>query len=260
MTAPIVPVIRTDTSQVQAFFTSIDQTMSKVAAVALNRTGEAAMREQRLKMLDGRFTIRAPQFDVPPANIPGPWRATPDKLYATVALFYDEGPKSIGYKAKRTFAKFQVAQTVQPTGARQLTPFFQPTPVLRTTNAMLVDRKLYPRNLVGLFDTKGNFLGLGRKQRSNWRNKRLKNPAKKINLNGLQATVFVLGQPGQDMHGIYARFGPGDNFHMIWHFMQEQKVPKRLDNYEDAMRASFAIHWPDEMARAMDALWKGAIK
>lgn len=263
------PVVRVDDSQLQVVLLNMSKTGRQTMAVALNRTRDDAIAPQRAKIKQV-FTIRAgrERFLVPPASAPAAFKATETRLYTPISLAYDDGKRSVGYHAKRILEKHGATQEVPSTD--RFLPFFRPTPSLRPNVSALVPQRLYPRNLLGQFNSRGEITGIGRKAKVTKQTRRV------IKRRGLAAVVegagllpkqyrtrerivgryFILGQPGDPMHGIYERTGPSgpkgsDNIRMIWDFMQTQRLRKRLD-FEPEVRQVIAERWAVNYTGAFD--------
>jgi hypothetical protein len=275
MTAPIVKV---NDSELQVTLGKLSKVWTQAASVALNRTRDDAIAPQITKIRSA-FTIRAgkDRFLVPPKSAPAAFKATETRLFVPISLAFDDGKKSVGYHAKRILEKHGATQDVP--SSDPFIPFFRPTGALRPVKSALVPMNLYPKKLLGQFNSKGELTGVGRRARVTKQTRRV------IRRRGLAAVVegagllpkqyrtgtkivgsyFILGQPGSAEHGIYQRIGDGkgksrgsDDIVMIWDFMQSQKVTKRL-NFEPETREVIASRWAINFAGAFDLAMAGTL-
>lgn len=230
-TTSMAPTVKIDDGELQTTIGVMSQTWRRAAAVAINRTLEEVLAGQRQK-IQQRFIVRRPSFTLPPQTLPASWRATEQKLWAVVSLGDDTSrgnSSSIGTRRGLILGKFGAAQ--QMFALRQ--PIAIPTRALRPNIRDLVPQKKYPRYLVGQFDTKGNYLGLARTARSTVKLKRRKGSANVDVYRRAVGRYFVLGKPGDEIHGLYERTGP-KTLRELWVFREAIPIPHRLDFQADA--------------------------
>lgn len=264
MPTPNTPVIRVDDSQLQVVLLQLSKSGEQTASLALNRTAEDVLADQRPK-IKAAFTVRNERFFMPPQSVPLAHRAKPGRLYVSVGLAFDDGPGSLGGKKQRILDKHGAAQTVS--AKDPLFPFFMPTPSLRPSVTELVPRSKYPRNLVGRFNTDGKFTGLGRTARIRPTRRRVKRRGLMATLEGAGVVgkvyktnskqvgrYFVLGQPSKRYYGVYERTGSGkQDLRMLWWFRPTIALKKRIDFEADASRV-IAARWQVNYTGAFDQL------
>ena len=228
--------VRSD--EVLGFFERFGKQAPFGISLGINRLTELAMAAAG-KGIKSRMTVRVPGFVLPPVQLPNKWRATKAKLFATADIAYDDGPGSIGARRRAILSKFEEGGTKKAFNPNF--PIAIPTKVLRSSPTDLVPRSMYPRNLVGAFNSDGGFQGLTRKARTKGKKEKAIGP------------YFVLGHQGDRHWGLYERMG-SNTVKMIWAFRVQIPIPAILhyqrdiintvdENYEKELRAAmdFAI-------------------
>lgn len=212
--------------EVIAFFDRYQRHFPFAGSVALNRTVEEALAAER-RNISARFIVRRPGFVLPPQQLPATWRATKDRLWAKMDIADDDGGKAgIGARRKAILAKFE--EGGRKTARDPNLPIAIPTKVLRPAPTNLVPQRLYPRNLVGRFDTLGGFRGLARTARSRASFRKGKGETTQVWRRQV-GRYFVLGALGERGFGIYERTGPGrQDVRRLWIFRQAIPIPARL--------------------------------
>lgn len=216
----------------------ISPTCRQAGAIAINRTVEEALIDQRAK-IQQRFTVRVPRFVLPPDLLPRAWRATPDRLWAVAALGDSQmiNQSDIGSRRRRIMEPHGAAQT-RTTRDPTNYPIAIPTRSLRPSSRDLVPRRMYPRQLVGQFaggthqasrtvGHAGQFLGLGSKARNRVTIKKSGDVFRRQ-----VGRYFVVGGPGSRVWGLFERTGKGNKgnaIRMLWHFEAATPIHKRLD-------------------------------
>lgn len=221
----------------------------KAISIALNRTGEladiAAGEEIKRNMI-----VRVPGFILPPRTIPNDYRATPDKLFVKVDIAYGDDPGSIAARRRGILSKFEAGGTKSTTNPNY--PVAIPTDALRPSPHDLVARSLYPRNLVGQFNSRGEFQGLGRNANTKTRLKKLKGSGEIAVYRKQVGRYFVLGQLGEKTFGVYERFGPGKgDIRKLWQLRQSIPIPATL-HYQDTIQRVVDERFAPELMAAME--------
>lgn len=225
--------VRSD--EVLSFMERFSKQAPFAISLGINRLTELAMVAAG-KGIKARMIVRVPGFVLPPQQLPNKWRATKDKLFATADIAYDDGPRSIGARRRAILSKFEDGG--EKKSANPNYPIAIPTNALRSSPAELVQRKMYPRNLVGGFTPLGVFVGLGRTART--KGKRQKQVGR----------YFVLGQQGDKGYGLYERMGRG-NIRMLWAFRTRIPIPAIL-HYQEEIGRSVDANYAKELTAAMD--------
>lgn len=199
-------------------FLSLMDRFSKFAPraqeIAINRTVEEALAAAS-KLIQRNFTVRNPRFILPPIQLPRVWRADAkrNRLFAVAALGDFDGRSSIGARRSLLLSKFEPGGQLDARGL----PLAIPTKALRSSPSAVVPRKLYPRNLVGEFNSEGTLTGLGRRARTKGKRKKA------------VGRFFVLGGASDRFWGIYERTGPAEtDIRRLWTFRTRIPIPKRL--------------------------------
>ncbi len=261
------PVVRVDDSQLQVVLLQLTKTGEQTAALALNRTSEDVLADQRPK-IKAAFIVRNEAFFLPPLSVPLAHRAKPGRLYVPVALAFVDGSgskASPGERKQHLLDKHGAAQTIN--AKDPIFPFFLPTPALRSNKGDVIARSKYPRNLVGRFDENGSFTGLGRTARIRPTRRRVKRRGLMASLEGAGIVgkqyktnskqvgrYFLLGKPGERMYGVYERTGSGKtDLRMLWWFRPNVTLKKRIDFENDAQRV-IGERWPVNYAGAFDQM------
>lgn len=209
--------------------------------VALNRTAEDALTAVR-RQVSSAFTVRVPQFILPPQLLPREWKATKEKRTARVGLG-EGGSKKLGERRRAILEPFEEGK---PKGFSAAGPVAIPTSLLRPSRSQLVDPKLYPKNLVGKFSTKGESMGLHRKARIATRTNTAKGTVK-----GQQVgRYFVLDAGAGRGWGLYERIGPRE-IRPLWMFRAQVKRPPRLQ-FDRTASEAFASRWKANFDGAID--------
>lgn len=246
--------ITVDASKVFGMFERLQSAAPAALALGTNRTVEEALVEAG-RLISGKMTIREKRM-LPPILLPRAWRATPQNPGALMALGDNEG---LGLRRKQVLSKFedgghQVAKDL----ARY--PFMAPTSALRSSPGTVIPRSLYPRNMVGLFNSKGEFQGLSRTANTKTRFKKLKNGDISVYKKQV-GRFFVMGSSSErGRWGVWERTGPGKHdIRQLWHFFQQKNVPKLLQWGETAQRIADTRFIPNLLG-AMDVAIEAAAK
>lgn len=207
--------IRIDDAQIRAWVTEAKDQLPFAAMVGMNRTGEEGLAAARQRVLTA-FTVRRPQFILPPLRLPREWQATKKNPTVRIAIG-DGGSKKLGERRRAILEKFEAGGI--KTGRPDL-PIAIPTTALRPTPETDIPQKLYPKYLVGQFGGQGQFLGLGNKARI--RKGRRAGRGKQV------GRYFVLGGPGDRNWGLYERTA-ANHIQMLWAFRTQVRIPARLE-------------------------------
>lgn len=193
--------------------------MPAIAVPALNRTAEDVLTEQR-KHIREAFMVRQPRFVLPPQRLPREWKATPKALSAFIGLGPDFDPMAV--KRRNILEPFEGGE---PKRAMKY-PVAIPTSYARPSWSSLVPRKLYPRNLIGQFNSDGVLVGMGTKARHKTRKYKTKAGVK---ISSKQVgRYFTLGGSGDDFWGLYERVG-ARRLRRLWTFRLSVPRPARLE-------------------------------
>jgi hypothetical protein len=215
--------------------------------IALNRTAEEILAGGR-QQIRSAFTVRVPQFVLPPQRLPREWQARKDKLTARVTLG-EGGAQKLGERRRAILEPFEEGR---PKTFNQFGPVAIPTSYLRPSRSGLVAPKLYPRNLVGYFLRTGDFASLGRTARIATRTSKAKGQKK----GQAVGRYFVLGQSGERAYGVYERQSP-TQIRKLWHYRSLVPRPPRLRFMETADRV-FEARWQANLMGAIDVALRSA--
>lgn len=244
---PADMTIRIDgADRVLAFLAETKGALAEAQVRALNRTAEDVWEATR-QQLRQNFTVRAPRFILPPQILPVENRATHKNLRAKVNLG-EGGNKQIGDRRRAILEPFEDAR---PKKTSRIGPVAIPTTYLRPNRSNLIDPKLYPRFLVGQFDSAGNFVGVGRKARVATRTQRRLGTKK-----GQQVgRYFVMGGEGDRYWGLYERQMTGESSRLrkLWNFRNQIRRPAILNFYDTANRI-FEQRWRINYGGALDSV------
>lgn len=230
-----------DPKEVVGFLGQLKSEFPWACSVAINRTVELGLQATRESM-QRSMTIRVPAF-LPPQQLPTAWRATKDKLQAELRVGYGETPQSIGTRAANIFSKFEEGGIKQPSGS-----VYIPTKALRPNKADLVPRALYPRNLIGDFDSSGNLVGF---KRGKARGTKMGRGARSIYSYFVLDPATQAGVSGRSW-GIWERTGPGrGDIRMVWAFRRSVPIPASLRFYETGLSVVDAV-FDSEFSKAWD--------
>lgn len=211
----------------------LGQAFPKAAAIALNQTAEDVLVEQRQHIRES-FMVRAPKFVLPPQRLPREWKATQTQLNAFIGLGPEFDP--IAKKRRSILEPFEVGAPKR----MQKYPVAIPTQYIRPSWGALVPRKLYPRNLIGIFNSDGALTGLGTKARVKTRKYKTKAGVKTSSKQ--VGRYFTLGGANDKFWGLYERVGKGA-LRRLWTFRTGVPRPKRLEFVPTAVRV-IAERWP----------------
>lgn len=227
------PIITLDETALRDAIRAIDDVAKKhvpfATAVAFNRTGEEVLAAVRPKMA-AVFTVRAPDFVLPPRQLPKHAQATKTRLLMEVALGYPDVDRgSIGARREKIFRKFSyggVKQAQDPAF-----PIAIPSKELRPSRSTVIPRALYPVNLrlvprrqadnsilPGLRRGKvraidGSAVGSRKKRRE-------------LGLEGIGGTFTMLDENGRPI-GVFQRVGRGrTDVRALWWFSQQIRIPR----------------------------------
>jgi len=194
--------------------------------IALNRTAEDVLAEQR-RHISEAFMVRVPRFVLPPQTLPSDWRATNKRLNAFMGL----GPEwdKMAVKRRNILEPFEKGEPKR----MQKYPVAIPTGYIRPSWGSLVPRKLYPRNLIGIFNSDGILTGLGTKARVKTRKYKTKAGVKASSKQ--VGRYFTLGGSGDKFWGLYERTGK-KTLRRLWTFRLGVPRPKRLEFVDTAMK------------------------
>lgn len=207
---------------------------------AVNRTATDMLMAAR-RQISATYTVRTPNFILPPMLLPREWRATKERPQARVTLG-DGGQKKLGERRRAILEPFEEGK---PKTISRYGPVAIPTSYLRPNRSNLIEPKLYPRHLVGVFSNKGDFLFTGKKarvsSRSNKRTGAVKGQA--------VGRYFVMGGEGDRFWGIYER-QTKERLRKLWNYRSLVRRPGNLSFY-DTMNRTFADRWQDNFAAAV---------
>jgi hypothetical protein len=215
------------------FLAELGKEFPKAAAIALNRTAEDVLAAQRQHIREA-FMVRVPGFILPPQRLPREWRATPAQLSAFIALGPEFDP--IAKKRRNILEPFEKGE---PKRMRKY-PVAIPTGYIRPTWSSSVPRKLYPRNLIGIFNKDGILTGMGTKARFKTRKYKTKSGVKTSSKS--VGRYFTLGGSADRFWGLYERVGKG-RIRRLWTFRTGVPRPRRLEFVPIAMRV-VGERWP----------------
>jgi hypothetical protein len=235
------------TDKVLAAYAAVRGQLPYAQMIALNRTAEDLLAGAR-HQVRAAFQVRAPQFILPPQLLPKEWRATKDHLQARVQLG-DGGAKKLGERRRAILEPFEEGKAKT---FNQYGPVAIPTTYLRPTRGNLIDAKLYPRNLLGVFLRTGDFAFLGRKARVSTRTSK-----KTGAVRGQQVgRYFVLGQSGDRAWGVYERQSP-TRIRKLWNYRSIVRRPPILA-FTATMDRLFAERWQPNYLGALDVALRTA--
>lgn len=215
------------------FLTELGKEFPKAAAIALNRTAEDVLAAQRQHLRES-FMVRQPNFVLPPQRLPREWQAKATQLSAFVGL--GPGFDKVATKRRNILEPFEKGE---PKRMKKY-PVAIPTGYIRPTWSSSVPRKLYPRNLIGIFNSDGILTGMGTKARVKTRKYKTKSGVKTSSKS--VGRYFTLGKSGDRFWGLYERVGKG-NLRRLWTFRTTVPRPARLEFVETAFRV-VAERWP----------------
>lgn len=203
--------IHLDDTQLRAYVREAQDQWPFAFAVGANRTAEDALVAMR-QAIPFSFIVRRPEFLLPPRELPREWRATKQNLSVRIAIG-DGGPRKLGDRRRAILEKFERGGVRFATEAL---PLAIPTTALRPVATVVPPQSLYPRNLVGVFTSKGEFRNLGRKA-----------GVRKRRALGSTGRYFVLGQSGDRYWGLYQRLDER-RIVELWAFRLRIPIPVRL--------------------------------
>lgn len=208
---------------------------------AANKTAEdmlIAMRDH----IGRSMIVRAPQFILPPKFLPREWRATKERPQARVSLG-DGGQKKIGERRRAILEPFEVGK---PKTVSRYGPVAVPTTYLRPNRNNLIEPKLYPRHLVGVFNNKGDFLYAGSKARVSSRTNKRTGAVK----GQAVGRYFTMGKDGDRFWGLYER-QPQGRLRKLWNYRSVIRRGPQLAFY-DTMQRAFESNWVRNYMNAID--------
>lgn len=209
--------------------------------MALNRTGEDVLAGLRTQIAKS-FRVRAPRFILPPNALPREMRATERNLSVRLSLG-EGGTKDIGERRRKILEPFEDGR---PKNASRIGPVAVPTTYLRPNRNNLIDPKLYPRFLLGIYNNAGELTGIGSKARIATRTQRRLGTKK-----GQQVgRYFVLGGASDKYWGLYER-QTADRLRKLWNFRQSVPRPSVLNFFVSAT-AVFEARWAANFTGAVD--------
>lgn len=248
--------IRVDARDVVSALDAFSHQAPFAQSVALNRTAEEGLAVMRHRMRE-QFIVRVPDFDLPPQQIPGAFRAKKDRLWTEVRLGYSDGPDSIGGRRERIFSRFEEGGVKAGTEGRVAgisSPAAIPTKEIRPSPTSLVPRALYPVNLRlrARLDASGKFLAA--KERGAQRNQIIKRGALKLKQADRTFELDPSVQRGISPRawGVWERIGPerGD-IRLIWAYRATVPIPKRL-GLGDSIQALVDARYADNLWGAFE--------
>jgi hypothetical protein len=230
--------IRLDDEQLKAYLREAGDQWPFAAAIALNRTGEDAIAAFR-NLMPHSFTIRRPDFILPPRQLPREWQATKRDLSVIIAIG-DGGPKKMGDRRRAILEPFERGGMRR---GKVTYPLAIPTTALRPTPNVVPPAGLYPKALLGTFNSDGQFQGLSRKA-----------AARKRRKGGSTGRYFILGQPGDRFWGVYQRTGRRDIL-QLWAFRLQVRLPARL-GWNRTVQQAINERFHPNMAGAIDLAFR----
>lgn len=253
-------LIQLDQTSLKRAIESLDDVATKhvpfAAAVTFNRTGEEVIAKARVEM-PKTFTVRSPDFVLPPQQLPASARATKKRLLMEVALGYpDVLPRSIGARREKIFRKFEYGGDKE---ARDLNfPIAIPSKELRPTKQAAIPKALYPVNLrlVPRKQPDNSILpGLRRgKVRTIDGATVTKRQRKELGLEGIGGTFTLLDENGKPI-GVFQRTGLGrKDLRALWWFAPRIRIPRVLNFVEMAntvIEDRLLVNWEGAMALAL---------
>lgn len=256
MTQAIAATFKIDATSVEQALYAFSTAHQQSAALALNQTAEEVLAFEVTQM-PGRFHQRVPMFTTPLTQVPRGYRATPEKLEVLIALAYpDSGKHDLGQRKEKALSKYGAEQTL--VAQDPIFPFFIPTKALRPNVMGTIASALYPRNMLGAYNSDGKLTGMNQINQAKLTPKGKTRTIKGVKQEG--GRYFILGQPGQKDYGIYERSDTGaggstGNHHgsvrMLWAFRESESVHKLLD-WEAEARRIIETNWPVNAAGALE--------